>query len=517
MIATVVVSIMVAACSGEVVADSPPNTLPAPVVRIVENAVSLPETGAEDETPTAILVTPETTNTPLPTDTAVPATQEIQPPPTDFSPAAQHILIGAEIGKIGGDFNANLLAESGIHISRHNGLQWSKVEPFDGERSWEAVSDLEQNLIAAADNGLETILIIRGTPAWAQKIEGSVCGPVHHSKIDEFTTFMVDAVERYSHPPYNVKYWELGNEPDIDPTWVPANSVYGCWGNQFDEYLGGGYYAEMLKSVYPAMKAANPDVKILLGGLLLDCDPGNPPEGKNCAAGNFLEGVLRNGGGEYFDILSYHGYAYYIGPTYNLGNELHFDDHHPSWGHRGGVVLGKAAFLRQVMADYNVDKPLFLTEGSLLCHPDNSVDCYPPGDSFFEAQADYIIRLIARSWANDLAGIIWYQFDGPGWRYGGLLDENLDPKPAFRAVSFLSEELSEAKHSGLIANYENLEGYKFTTLDKTIWVLWSTDEIDTLIQLPDDTIIVYNKYGENITPENLQITINDPVFIEFAR
>ena len=67
---------------------------------------------------------------------------------------------------------------------------------------------------------------------------------------------MAEAVERYSAPPYNVIYWEVGNEPDIDPSLVDGDEIYGCWGDKTDAYYGGGYYAEVLKQVYPAVKKA---------------------------------------------------------------------------------------------------------------------------------------------------------------------------------------------------------------------------------------------------------------------
>ena len=34
----------------------------------------------------------------------------------------------------------------------------------------------------------------------------------------------------------------------------------------------------------------------------------------------------------------------------------------PNWGARGGVVLGKINFLKEVLQKYGVEKPLFLTE-----------------------------------------------------------------------------------------------------------------------------------------------------------
>jgi hypothetical protein len=493
MLILVIMSILIAACAGQSEDNAAQSTLPPPGVRIVGTSETLPVTGSEMSTPEA---QPEAGVAP------------------DIPPEKSLLKIGSESHTLDFQEFGDLYRKSGIQIVRHNGLLWQKVEPTAGDRLWNEVSDLEQKLIAASEKGLEIILIVRGTPDWAQQVPGSSCGPIKQDQLAAFASFISDAVARYSSPPYNVKYWEIGNEPDVDPTAVTANSVFGCWGNQYDEYFGGGYYAEMLKFVYPAIKAANPEVEVLLGGLLLDCDPSNPPADKNCDAGKFLEGVLRNGGGEYFDLLSFHGYTSYIGPSYDLGNELRFDDHHPSWEHLGGVVLGKVNFLRQVMAEYNVDKQIFLTEGSLICPEQNLIDCDPPGDDFYQAQANYVVRLNVRSWANNLAGSVWYQFEGPGWRYGGLLDDDQNPKPAFEAMEFLTEELSGTQFSGIVMDYENLESYEFISNEKIIWVLWSTDEIDTQIQLPGNTSVVYNKFGEDITPDSTDITVNDPIYVE---
>jgi hypothetical protein len=269
----------------------------------------------------------------------------------------------------------------------------------------------------------------------------------------------------------------------------------------------------MLKTVYPAIKEVDPEAKVLLGGLLLDCDPVFPPAGEVCGSGNFFGGVLRNGGGDYFDIVSFHAYPFYSGPSYGFPS-LYYDDHHPKWGNRGGVVLGKLQFIRQVMATYNVEKPIFHTEGALLCHPQNTIDCDPPGEGFFEAQADYLPRLYVRNWANGVSGTIWYQLEGPGWRFGGLLDDNQNPKPAFNALKAMTDKLSGTTLSGSVTQFEGIEGYEFNSDQKTVWVLWSPDEVDILIIPPENLSAAYDKYGKEITPAGTGITINSPVFFE---
>ena len=56
---------------------------------------------------------------------------------------------------------------------------------------------------------------------------------------DDFGEFLAAAVNRYSGPPYNVRHFEIWNEPDIDPDLVPGDSLFGCWGDSDDDLYGG--------------------------------------------------------------------------------------------------------------------------------------------------------------------------------------------------------------------------------------------------------------------------------------
>lgn len=59
-----------------------------------------------------------------------------------------------------------------------------------------------------------------------------------------------------------------------------------------------------------------------------------------------------------------------------------------SWTARGGVLLGKINFLREVIAIYGVNTPVMLTEASLVC-PEWVSECNTVGETFLEAQADH--------------------------------------------------------------------------------------------------------------------------------
>src|SRR5207247_1719484 len=147
----------------------------------------------------------------------------------------------------------------------------------------------------------------------------------------------------------NIRYWEIWNEPDIDYHLVAADSLWGCWGDATDTFYGGSDYAQMLKAVHSPVKQASAESQVLVGGLLLDCDPRNPPPGKDCKPSMFLEGILKSGGGDFFDGVAFHAYDYYDKP-------MRGDYQHSGWrasaGTSGPVVGVKAEYIRELLYRY---------------------------------------------------------------------------------------------------------------------------------------------------------------------
>jgi hypothetical protein len=412
---------------------------------------------------------------------------------------------------------ANKAQTARLSWVRSSAFSWKDIEPVDTRSSsghatynWSSVNEGNLNNLAA--RGLKIIGTIKYTPSWAQKYPpNTYCGPVAQAYFDEFAQFVTALINRYGD---RVKYWEIGNEPDVDPSLVPGTSEFGCWGDKNDlNFYGGGYYAKMLEVVSPAIKTADPQAKLVIGGLLLDCDPTNPPAGNpdGCLPAKFFAGILDNNGkmngANYFDILGFHTYA-----IYNGGNRDEIDYR---WKHRGGVVLGKIDFLRTVMTSYGVNKPIIVSEGALAC-PTGNTGCTPVGSAFFEAQADFVVWYYVRTWAEGLIGTIWYRLDGESWRYCSLLDNYQNPKPAYNALSFLSQELAGATYIQKVTNYPNLRAYEFQSIGKHIWVMWSPDGQPYTINLPTGTTIVLDKYGAIITPVNNQVAVNRPVYVELV-
>lgn len=400
------------------------------------------------------------------------------------------------------------LAEpAGLHWLRFNGLRWADVEASRGTYDWDKAADLETQLQAAFEAGLKTILIVRRTPEWAQQVPGSFCSAPKPEALQAMADFVGEAVRRYKDPPFGVKYWELGNEPDVDPLLVPPDSAFGCWGDEQDAYYNGEFYGQMLQVVYPAIKAADPEAQVLIGGLLLDRDPAvdehpNPPA-------HYLEGILRSGGGDFFDIVSFHSYVTYDEQLHDWEARAH------TWKQRGGTLAGKVDFLREVLAEYGYDKPLMLTEAGLLCR-----DCPSPApEDFLEAQAAYLPRLYVRSMALGLEATIWFTLDGPGWRQASLLDKDQQPKPAYNALQALTSLVANAQYVGPLEQFAGLEGHAFRRhgTQKEVWVLWAPDDTRVSIQLPAGLEQAYDLAGTPLSRQNGRLEVGfAPIYLEVS-
>jgi hypothetical protein len=142
-----------------------------------------------------------------------------------FTPA-----FGIDLGRITVENGLNEMAQAGAQWVRRGNYFWPQVEPNKGDRNWEAIEGIESELADASANGLNTILVVQNTPAWARQVSDSPCGPIKPEELPAFASFMHDLVARYSQPPYNVKYWEIVNEPDA-PVGT-ADYGYGCWGDR---------------------------------------------------------------------------------------------------------------------------------------------------------------------------------------------------------------------------------------------------------------------------------------------
>ena len=415
-------------------------------------------------------------------------------------------IFGVELSHITPGNGLVEMADAGAYWVRPRGVYWSEVQPVEGQApDWSVLSGLEQELQNAADQGMQVILVVRSTPDWAQQIPGVACGPIASDKLASFGDFMFQLVNRYKD---QVTYWELWNEPDVDPNLVLPNSPYGCWGDESDQYYGGGYYAEMLKAVYPRIKQADTNAQVLVGGLVLDCDPVNvcPQQ----ASGKFLDGILQNDGGSYFDGVSFHAYDYYLG---ELGKYFN-DKWQASWDTTGPVGAVKANYLKSTLSNAGIpEKYLINTEASVFC----DVGC----DSVFEAtKAFYLAESFGGAFSSGLLGNVWFAALS-GYRNTDLLDSTLTPKPAYFAYKFGQSKLYNAAYVEVIDEFPGVMGYEFRRSDCPtageicrFWMLWSLDGNEHMIELPAAPFGIYGVDGSAMDADPVIAVTLEPTYIE---
>jgi hypothetical protein len=335
-------------------------------------------------------------------------------------------------------------------------VNWSSVESTNVSPDAFNWSSVDKSLaVAQADaGGLELIATIGSAPSWAAAYPD---GPINPGYLDDFAEFVGALVERYDGDGLNdapgspvVTYWEFYNEPDNNSSQAPVR-----WGDDGDKY------AEMLKAIYPVVKAANPQATVVFGGIAFD---GFEKDGGPFVL-SFLTDVLDAGGGPYFDIMNFHYYPAFSG----------------AWTTSQGTGLPeKTKFIRDVLGSYGISKPVIITEAGWHSNDD---PVYPSND---EIQSRYVVELFVQSIANDVQVMIWWTlFDVGGfYPYDNGLVTNAEPpllpaeKPSFYTFQRVVAELGTAHYVRALTLAEtgdsDMEAYQFddNVHSRTVYVAW---------------------------------------------
>jgi len=382
-------------------------------------------------------------------------------------------------------------------------LAWSAVEPVNTEPQGYRFYRYDSDIAAADSEDLHLVVTIVSNPDWAATYRN---GPIDKVDISEFAEFMGALVERYDGDGLEdapgspiVEYWELYNEPD------GGDVLYAEYGGSYWGPFGADY-AEMLCAVYPAMKNANPEAQVVLGGLAYDAF-GDQGLG---FVREFLDDVLSAGGGECFDVMNFHYY-----PAFD-------------WSAYGPGLSGKANYLAAKLEEYGYEKPIICTEAGW--HSDN----YGQFPSTPEIQSRYVVKLFAQSLASHLDMMTWWTWIDPGDGYGanGLLTKDLQRKPAFNAYAAAARILGRASFrrslSGEELGSQMMEGYLLTSLEnRDLYVLWSNDENSRTVSLPLSRATVTDLYGNPVSvvedmgdghlDGRIKVTVGaNPIYVEAA-
>lgn len=396
-----------------------------------------------------------------------------------------------------------------VRLNGH--ISWMALQPNEGDPiNWSLLAGFETELRTLQAANINPIIVVDDYPRWVT-VYPTACGPILPEHYADFAVFMQALVLRYSTPEFNVHTWELGNEPDVDHRLVPIDNFYGCWGLWSDPFYNGKAYGNMLKVVTPAIRAADPSAKVLIGGLLLaaplttDDNTGQPED--------FFRGVLEAGAGPYFDIVAYH--AYVAHSSQSIDRDITSGTAWDAWG---GMLRGKANFLRTIMTQYGVtNKQFYITETSQLCSWCEADPSLLP--AMYDFQANLAPRSFPRAIANGISGFIWYTLEGPGWYYSGLLDENQVPKPAYTSYQTMLNMIGNATFIAPVSYGTGIEAYTFHRGVFRIDVVFAVTDTSYTITIPQDEYLsAFDRFGNLITPtptgSNIALTIQyEPIYL----
>lgn len=211
---------------------------------------------------------------------------------------------------------------------------WAYYQGADREVSWHHPDMVVEH---AATQGLQIIARIGLTPEWARP-EDTPLTYLDETAYDDFAAFAASFAARYRG---KVGYLIVGNEPNLSYEWgyrqtTPAD------------------YVELLRTVYPAVKSANPDMVVLGGALAPTLEPAGSPWGLNDLA--YLQGLYDAGAAPYFDGLAVHTYGLTFPPQSEPDPQV--------------LNFRRVELVRQIMVDNgDAETPVYITESGWNDHP----------------------------------------------------------------------------------------------------------------------------------------------------
>lgn len=256
--------------------------------------------------------------------------------------------------------------------ARITSFDWWSYEPVSGTinfdlpghgAGWAANAKLQ--MADAVSDGVTPIIVIRTVPAWASLFPATKNGAIKPQNYIDFAHF-VDAVIDYLPM---VKHFEMFNEPEL-----AVYDQYGYAGAWPDPIA----YVNMLKVVYPYIKARHPDVQIISGGI--SGSPGDPWMTAACGAG------LAN----YADIVAFHSYQ------------------------DSAASLNLSHYRTMQLRALVGNKPIMMSEGALVQW--NGI--WSP--ALEAAQIAYINESVAYAKADGLVAFIWFRTQPFDWWMTGL-------------------------------------------------------------------------------------------------
>jgi hypothetical protein len=157
-----------------------------------------------------------------------------------------------------------IMAKTGVESAR-TVVSWARTQPTaDGPLDF---TEADSNVKLASQHGIVLLPVVLYTPGWAAR-DATSPGPVAANPAD-YASFMRQLVQRYGPsgtfwaqnpnvPKRPIRDWQIWNEMHFDIYWDVPGDDKTTWARE---------YAALLRETTPAIKAADPGARVVLGGL----------------------------------------------------------------------------------------------------------------------------------------------------------------------------------------------------------------------------------------------------------
>lgn len=361
------------------------------------------------------------------------------------------------------------LHDAGVRLVR-NDLTWATVERAAGV--YDFITTGYDELVAAAEAQGLTLLFILD---YGNPLHGPTQAVLDEEGRTAFAAFAVAAARRYGGRGH---LWEIWNEPNLPQFWS---------GN--GERPDPEQYARLVEAVVPALRAADPAGRILIGATFMGL-PAVVPLIGGVEGVEFLQRLFATSALESVDGITAHFYR--ADPPETVGATVDA--------------------IRQAMAAAGHALPLWSGEwGYSTYDPDAPATGinYLPAVSL-EQQASYVARMLLTNYALGLAGSVVYDDrDAPTPSPGniedhfGLLHDDLTPKPAYVAAATLLRLVGAATGAESLALDDGEHGLRFATDAGPIVALWSEQTALWHLVSGRHGAQVLSRDGRDVTPAGL--------------
>jgi hypothetical protein len=237
-----------------------------------------------------------------------------------FAGGARAATPGINVAGVPNAASVGQVIASGAKYARFF-LLWSDAEPANGQLSPALVLQYQISLTALQAAGVKVDLVVTDAPQWANGSTDRAVPPTNPADMATFMGLLAAQLKG------KVAAYEVWNEPDNPDFWHAT--------------LDAGRYTSLVKAVYPAVKAADPNAIVLAG----------PFSGNDY---DFLTQMYADGAKGSFDGVAVHTDTACL----NTGPGVYYRD---------GARIGRYSFLgytevHNTMVANGDDSPIWITE-----------------------------------------------------------------------------------------------------------------------------------------------------------